>query len=268
MTSRTSRRIALALLALVVLAGGGAWYWYQWSRKYAPTYKPKDPALASEPLFFYPAAGGHARAFLLFLGNDVAFWEPHQAMANRLSQQGYDVVGMDIKKFLAKLPDNSVSVRDSAYAASILPLIARARAELHADSLPFVIGGHSFGAEVALWTALHRPPPKLSGVLVMSTRGNGHFFVLPSDLLPTYEASGPGSFSTVQLIRDIPQSVRIATIRGQRDDYQHWDSAFAAVGGPRYKRFYVPFTGHSILQIVLAGPFIERAMSFLTDSIH
>ncbi len=68
------------------------------------------------------------------------------------------------------------------------------------------------------------------------------------------------------MVREIHQSVRIASIRGQRDDFQRCDSTFAAVGGARYKRFYVPFTGHSIRKIVLAGPFIERAMAFLVDT--
>ncbi len=267
MSVRISRRVALIMLAAVLLlTTGGLLYWRAWSRQNAPTYQAKDPVLAKLPLYFYPSGSKARKALLFYFGNDVAFWEPHQAMANRLSKEGFDVVGIDLRKFLASLPDNSVPARDSAYAASIDPLIARVRAELHADSIPLLIGGHSFGAEVALWTAMHRPPPGLKGLLIMSTRGSGHFFVQPSDWA-NKEPEGPGSFSTIELVRDIPPSIRIALIRGQRDDFQHWDSTFAAVGGARFKRFYVMFTGHSIRKLVLAGPQIDRAMAFLVDSI-
>jgi pimeloyl-ACP methyl ester carboxylesterase len=256
---------AIAFLLVVAIAIGGWIYWRQWSTQAAPTYKPRDAMLAKEPLYFYPAVGGRANAFLFFFGNDVAFWEPHQMLANRLSHEGYAVVGMDLRKYLDELPDRSVPARDSAFAASIGPLIARARHEIGADSLPIVIGGHSFGAEVALWTAMHEPPRKLVGVLAMSTRGAGHFFVRRSDW-ENEEPAGEGSFSTVDLVRDIPPAVRIAVVRGQRDKFGTFDSSFAAVGGARFRRYWIPSTGHSIRSLIVAGPFIERALSFLTDS--
>lgn len=235
------------------------------SKEFPPTHIARDQALKDEPLFFYPRADTTRapRAFLFFFGNDVGFWAPHQQLAHRLSLAGYDVVGLDLRKWLATLPEG-LPARDSAYAASILPLIARTRAELHDDSVPVVLGGHSFGAEVALWTAMHRPPPKLVGVLAMSTRGSGHFTVTALDLA-NQEAKGPGSFSTIELARDIPQNIRIALIRGQRDGFGRWDSSFVAVGGPRFRRFYIPWTGHSISKLILAGPYIERAMDFLTS---
>src|SRR5690242_17455007 len=116
-------------------------------------YVPRDAALRTEPLLFYPARDRPARAFVLFLGNDVGFWKPHEELAWRLAENGYDVVGLDVKKYLAQLPEDEPA-RDSSFDASIGPLIARARRELGADSLPVVVGGHSFGAEVAFWIAL------------------------------------------------------------------------------------------------------------------
>jgi pimeloyl-ACP methyl ester carboxylesterase len=228
-----------------------------------PTYVPRDAALRALPLYFYPSrvADRPPRAFIFFLGNDVAFWAPHQELAWRLAGDGYTVVGLDLRGYLARLPMPAAR-RDSAFAADIGPLIARARAEVGGDTLPAIVGGHSFGAEVALWIALHTPPPRLVGVLAMSTRASGHLFVTPQDLL-NREASGEGSFSTIQLAHDLPPTVRIAIVRGAHDKFAYHDSAFVAAGGPRLRRFVVPFGSHSLKSLVVAGPVVERAIEFL-----
>ncbi|MDQ6827315.1 MAG: hypothetical protein M3081_00435 [Gemmatimonadota bacterium] len=263
---RRYRAVILAVLAIVAVSGLGAWrYWRAWSTEFAPTYVAADSVLRAQPLYFYPSTTAHPRAFIFFFGNDVAFWQPHQVLAHRLSRDGYSVVGLDLRQVLAVLPSTSVEARESSFTAVIGPLIARARRELSADSLPIVLAGHSFGAEIALWLAMHQPPPKLAGVMAMSTRGSGHFFVTPGDWSGD-EASGPGSFSTVALVHDIPPTIRIAVVRGKDDGFAKWDSTFARVGGRRYRRFVIPFTGHSIRHLTFAGPFIERAMTFLTES--
>ena len=109
-------------------------------------YTPHDPELRSEPLYFYPAAGTrHPKAGVFFLGNDVGFWEPHQKLAERFANNGYAVVGFDVKKFLERLPD-SAQLRDSVLVHEVPQLIRRSFHELGADSVPIIIGGHSFGA--------------------------------------------------------------------------------------------------------------------------
>lgn len=226
-------------------------------------YVPHDASLRDEPLLFYPARERPARAFILFLGNDVGFWKPHEELAWRLAENGYDVVGMDVKNFLARLPEGEPA-RDSSFDASIGPLISRARAELGADSLSFVIGGHSFGAEVAFWIALHRPPPKLVGVLAMSPRSTGHLVVTPYDLL-NHEASGPYSFSTIGAATSIASGVRIALVRGAKDQFRRHDPAFIAAGGPRLHYFPIPFANHSLRKLLIAGPIIEHAVEFLVE---
>lgn len=229
-----------------------------------PTYTPHDAALRGQPLLFYPAAAGDpAKAFIVFLGNDIGFWEPHQELSFRLSKAGYDVVGLDLKKFLASLP-SSEPQRDSAFDASIGPLIARARRELGADSLPVIVGGHSFGAEVAFWIALHHPPPGLVGVLAMSTRSTGHLFVTPFDLM-NREASGPWSFSTIHAAAELAPSIRIADVRGAHDKFEVHDSAFALAGGSRFRLYRVPWAGHSLRALVIAGPIVQHAVSFLME---
>ena len=224
-------------------------------------YVPRDASLRHEPVLFYPARAPHARAFVFFLGNDVGFWKPHEELAWRLSENGYSVVGLDVKEYLARMPD-AEPARDSAFAASIGPLIARTRTELGADSLPVVIGGHSFGAEVAFWIALHRAPPKLAGVLALSPRSTGHLVVTPFDLM-NREASGPWSFSTIRATAEIAPNVRIALVRGVGDKFRRHDDAFVASGGARLRYFTVPFAGHSLRRLMIAGPIIEHAVEFL-----
>jgi pimeloyl-ACP methyl ester carboxylesterase len=226
-------------------------------------YVPRDAALRTEPLLFYPARDRPARAFVLFLGNDVGFWKPHEELAWRLAENGYDVVGLDVKKYLAQLPEDEPA-RDSSFDASIGPLIARARRELGADSLPVVVGGHSFGAEVAFWIALHRPPSRLVGVLAMSPRSTGHLVVTPYDLL-NHEASGPYSFSTINAVTSIAPGVRIALVRGAKDPFRRHDAAFVAAGGPRLRYFPIPFANHSLRKLLIAGPIIEHAVEFLIE---
>jgi pimeloyl-ACP methyl ester carboxylesterase len=230
-----------------------------------PTYAPRDPLLRRSSLLFYIPAREHApsHALLLFLGNDVGFWEPHQQLASRLASAGYTVVGLDIRDYLSHLPAGEPQ-RDRAFADSIVPLIAAIRHEM-GDSLPFVIGGHSFGAEVALWIAKNHEPPGLVGVLAMSPRASGHLFVTPMDLA-NEEAHGEGAWSTVDAVHGIDPRVRIAIIRGSKDRFAKHDPEFMHAGDSRIRRYLVPFASHSLKKLLIAGPLIERAMTYLIDA--
>ena len=123
-----SRRgfVALLLLAWTACRGGPQ-----------PTYHPRDPQLRRSSLLFYvpdAATTKKPRALIVFLGNDVGFWEPHQQLASRLAGAGYTVVGLDIKEWLDHLPSGEPQ-RDLAVADSIVPLLAAIRHEM-GDSLP------------------------------------------------------------------------------------------------------------------------------------
>ena len=241
-----------ALLALLGCSAG------------SKSYLPHDNTLRREPLFFYPAQSNAPKAFVLFIGNDIGFWKPHEELATRLSRAGYAVVGLDIKKYLAKLPAEEPA-RDSSFSVNIASLIARARSEVGADSVPAIVGGHSFGAEVAFWIALHRPPAHLAGVLAMSPRSTGHLVVTPLDLL-NKEASGPWSFSTIRASAELPPHVRIAIVRGASDPFRKHDSLFAVAGGARFHYYPVPFAGHSLRRLIIAGPIVEHAVNWLLST--
>ena len=245
------RRAALFLLILLAACLKG------------PTvpYEPHDRTLAKAPLFFYPAQSRPAKAFLFFIGNDIGFWKPHAELALRLAHAGYDVVGFDFRKYVGTLP-SSEPARDSSFGASIGGLIARARADLGADSLPAIVGGHSSGAEIALWIATRRPPPALVGVLAVSPRSMGHLFVTPLDVL-NKEASGRWAFSTIDATARVAPSVHIALVRGAHDPLRRYDSSFAAAGGSRFRYYEVPLAGHSLKKLLIAGPIIENAVAFL-----
>jgi pimeloyl-ACP methyl ester carboxylesterase len=252
---RATRALAAAVAgaALVALTACGG--------SNEPTYVAHDPTLRAEPLYFYPASSRAARAFVFFFGNDVAFWEPHRALAHRLSGEGYDVVGLDLVPYLRRLPDGP-GVRDSAFAHAVTRTIAAARAELHADTLPVVLAGHSFGAEVAFWTAQYAPPPRLAGILALNPRPAGHLYVTLADL-GNRIASGPRSFSTVAIAHTLPPAVRIALVRSGRDHFIKYDTAFVPSGGARLRRYVVPLAHHALKGLLIAGPIIDHALAWV-----
>lgn len=249
----TPRGLVLALLLSLSACRAGP----------APTYQPRDPQLRRSSLLFYVpdrATTPVSRSLVIFLGNDVGFWEPHQQLASRLAAAGHVVVGLDIKEWLGHLPSGEPQ-RDAAVADSIVPLIAAIRHEM-GDSLPVILGGHSFGAEVAFWIARNHEPAGLRGILAMSPRSSGHLFVTPMDLA-NEEAHGEGAWSTITFAREIDPRVRIAIVRGSKDQFSVHDSAFAAAGGTRLRRFPVPFASHSLKKLLIAGPIVEHAVTYL-----
>ena len=226
-------------------------------------YTPRDPSLAGLPLFFYPSAvrGTPARAFVFFVGNDIGFWGAHQDLAKRLAGAGYDVVGIDVKVYFDRLPENEPA-RSAAFADSVRSMITRARRELGADSIPVVLGGHSLGAEVAGWMAVHAAPPGLAGVLLISSRSRGHLRATLSDVANRSAPSEAGSYSVSENIAALPGSVRVALVRSTDDRFRAADAEFLRAGAGRIDKWSVPWGGHSMSNILLAGPFVERALAW------
>ena len=229
-------------------------------------YTPRDPALAGFPLFFYPSATPSVpvKAFVFFVGNDIGFWGAHQDLAKRLAGAGYDVVGFDTKRFFSQLPADTVA-RARMFADSVAVMIALARRELSADSIPVVLGGHSLGAEVAGWIAVHAPPPRLAGLLLISTRGRGHLQATLSDIANRTAPSEPGSYSVADNIAALPAGVRVALVRGTDDRFRAADAELLKAGAGRIDKWSVPWGGHSMSNIMLAGPFVERAVAWTLE---
>ena len=227
-------------------------------------YVARDPVLRAAPLYLYPAREP-ARALLFFFGNDVGFWKAHQDLAERFAREGIDVVGFDVRKWLRTLPDGPA--HDSAFTAGVDTLLAHARRELGAERLPVIYGGHSIGAEFAIWMGAHGTVPDLVGVLAMSPGNRSHLEVTLADLAEGAEPSGPDSFSVPDEIALVRPGVRIAVVRGQHDKYVSADSAILARGAGRAKRWYIPFGGHSMKNLLLSWPFIDRAMGWLLAPI-
>lgn len=251
---RITRRIALTLLVLAGCSGP------------KPPYVPRDPELKKQPLYIYPAsAGAKPKAFVFFFGNDIGFWTPHQELSAYLSNQGYSVVGFDMRSFLGDLPDNSPSQRDSAFTTRIDSLIARARHELQADSLPLIIVGHSLGAEVAIWTAAYAKPPRTVGVVSLSPGMRSHLRISASDLLNGPEPTGPDSYSVPDAVHALNPNIRLAIIRGSHDSYRQADSALTAAGGNRAHVYVVPLAGHALKRIILAKPIVRRSMDWILE---
>ena len=247
----------LALLALIVCACTPA----------RSRYTPRDPELNREPLYFYPPVGSsrHPKAAVFFFGNDLGFWSPHQKLAERLANHGYAVVGFDVKKFLDRLPDSAL-LRDSALVHDVPRLMQRSFHELGADSASVVIGGHSFGADLALWMEANAPLPRVIGILALGPTKRDHPTVTIRDQVNAREPTEPGSFSVAEQIRNTPPGVRIALMRGASDKERSSDPAFIAAGGGRISYTVIPFASHSLKSLIIAGPMIERALDRLLAS--
>ncbi len=228
-----------------------------------PTYVPHDRSLSSLPLYFYPASG-KARAVLIFFGNDVGFWEAHEELARRISATGVDVIGLDVRKYIDCLPA-AQPAREAAFTDAIDGVIARSVRELDADSLPLILGGHSFGADLALWTAVHAAPPRTVGVLALGPTGRSHFYVTAYDRANISEPNEVGSFSIQDLISETPSRLRIALLRGSKDRRITFDSAFQAAGGSRLRYTRIPFASHSLRSLTIAGPMAQRAVDWILN---
>ena len=226
-----------------------------------PTYAPRDAFLRSQPLYFYPASG-KASAVIVFYGNDVGFWESHDRLARRFAGKGYSVIGVDVKRYIEKLPE-AYPAREAAFHTGIDSVIRRSVHELKADNLPLILGGHSFGANLAMWTAVNAAPPNTVGVLLLSPTGRSHFYVTAYDLANLGEPDEAGSFSIADLIRAAPQQMRIALLRGSHDKRMSFDSSFQAAGGSRFRYTTIPFASHSLKSLTIAGPMAERAVAWI-----
>ncbi len=242
-----------------------------------PQYVPRDPLLRDMPVALFPAvmppaprgaAPREPRGVVLFYGNDGAFTREHQKLAELLARHGFAVVGLDLMRHLPVLPSSTPAVRDSAFAASVGPLVERVRAEFGAPTAPVIIAGHSFGADLAIWTAAHAPPRGTVGVLAMGPGSRGHLGLSRINPLEHLQNPiGPGTFSTADAIRATDPTVRIAVVRGGGDAYRIADSALAVAGGARFRRTLVPLGGHAFRRLLIAGPLIEHDVDWLVDSL-
>lgn len=225
---------------------------------------PRDKSLASLPLYFYPSAdtAQPPKATVFFFGNDVGFWEAHQKLAERLSDDGYAVIGFDVKQYLERLPSNLVQ-RDSIFATELPALIARSIHDMNDDESPIILAGHSFGADVALWAEATARIPGVVGVLALGPTARSHLTVTALDLANLSEPSEPGSFAAADEIRKIPAGVGIALLRGSGDKRRPIDAGLVGAAGRRVDYRVIPFAGHSLKSLTIAGPMIERALDRL-----
>lgn len=243
-----------------------------------PRYVPRDPMLRELPVSLFPAVAPRGvassvpvepRGVILFYGNDGAFTREHQKLAERLAGHGYDVVGLDVMRQLPTLPSETPALRDSAFAASIGSLVERVRREFHAPDAPLIVAGHSFGADLAIWTAAYAPPRGTVGVLAMGPGSRGHLGLSQINPLERLQnPTGPGTFSTADAVRATAPRVRIAVVRGGGDVYRIADSALALAGGARFHRTLIPLGGHAFRRLLIAGPLIERDVDWLVDSLQ
>jgi pimeloyl-ACP methyl ester carboxylesterase len=262
---RIRRRALLAsgVLVAIALIGTGVWARSQGTVP-RPNHAVSDPSLRARGVVIY-APSGTPRALVLFFGNDVGFWRPHQELAADLAREGYAVAGIDIRPLLAGLPEGH-PVREEACAAAVRDLVRRVRAELALDSIPLVIGGHSLGAELALWAAANAGLGRLAGTLALSPGSRSHLRITASDILMTSEPRGTDSFAVAdQIAAATGTGQRVAIIRGSRDKLRGADESLLDAGGASARRFSVPLASHSLRDLTLARYLIHDAMRWLLE---
>ncbi len=259
-----ARPIRFIVLLLVITVCGFVGNYYFTAANIRTHYVAKNAALRTLPLYFYPATDTTRppKAVVFFFGNDVGFWQPHHQMAAIMAADGYATVGYDMKPILSSLPEKEPA-RDSAFAVQIAVVIASARQEFGAENLPLIIGGHSIGAEVAIWVAAHSRVPGVIGVLAASPGSRSHLRISASDMAMSSEPTDAESFAVADAVRRMPPSVRLAIIRGGSDKYAFADSALLEAGAPRAKRFSVPLASHSLRDLFVARFVVRNALTWL-----
>lgn len=268
MASRSTRRNwwlgSTGAVAVAIVAAFIAWtHWV--SATAHPNHVVRDAVLRARGVVVYTPAGP-ARALVLFFGNDVGFWRPHHALAAAMASDGYAVAGVDIRPLLASLPEGHPA-RDIACRAAIRDMVGRVRSELSLDSVPLIIGGHSLGAELALWTAANAGLRGVAGTLALSPGSRSHLRVSASDILMTAEPKGPDSFGVAdQVARATGLGQRVAIVRGANDKFRGADVTLIGAGGASARRFNVPFASHSLRDLTLARYVIRDAMGWLLET--
>ena len=258
--TRRQRGIAIVLAVILLLASATAWLTCDGSAP-SPNHTVRDPHLARLGVLAYVPAGP-PRALVVFFGNDIGFWRPHRALAADLAGDGYAVAGVDVRALFASLPARG-SERDSACARAIADLVARSRRELSLGDVPVVIGGHSLGAELALWGGAHAALPHLAGILALAPGSRSHLQISASDLLQR-EPRGPESFALADVMRALSsRGVAVAIVRGEHARLGAADSALLASGGAHARRFGIALAGHSLRRLTLARPVVEEALGWL-----
>jgi pimeloyl-ACP methyl ester carboxylesterase len=234
-----------------------------WPRPIArPDYVPRVAELRKPEFFVYPPNARVTRGTILFFGNDVGFWQPHQQLAEFLASEGYGVVGFDLRKLVKSMPDEPESERDSVIGGEISNVMSESIAEFHGEHGPLFLMGHSLGAEVAIWAAAHVRSPVITGVIAMAPGGRGHLQITAADFLSSALPSGPESFSMADLVKSLPAGVRVALVRGASDGYRGADPGIVAAGGGRVKEFSIPFAGHSLKKILIARYVVRDALDW------
>jgi Lysophospholipase len=153
--NRTGFSTKIGAMAAVFIAIAAYAGWAMWPRPIErPDYSPRSPILGSQDVYVYPPRSA-LRGTIVFFGNDVGFWKPHQELADFLSRQGYAVIGYDLRKLLKSVADSSVASRDTIVGGTIATLMSASLAEFQGQKLPLLLMGHSLGAEVAIWAGVN-----------------------------------------------------------------------------------------------------------------
>ena len=251
-------KVRVALVAGFVIAVASVLAWRSGGAR--PHYVPRIAALRGGSFYVFAPPRTPPRATIVFLGNDVGFWKPHEELSEYLASEGFGVVGVDVRPLLHSVSDLQPPARDSAFAHQLGRVILESMDEFGATGKPLVLMGHSLGAEIAIWAAAHVHVSQLAGVAAMSPGSRSHLRVSFADLLETAEPGEPGSFAVADEVKAMPPNLRLVVLRGNGDKYRYADSAIVAAAPSRVKLTRIPFAGHSLKRIIVAKYYVRNAV--------
>ncbi|HXV17674.1 MAG TPA: hypothetical protein VD758_12890, partial [Gemmatimonadaceae bacterium] len=118
MTRRSSAvKVRVAFVAGILIAVASVLAWRAGGAR--PQYVPRVAALRGASFYVFAPPRTPPRATIVFLGNDVGFWKPHEELGAYLASEGFGVVGVDIRPLLHSVSDLQPPARDSAFAQQL-----------------------------------------------------------------------------------------------------------------------------------------------------
>lgn len=225
-----------------VLLAGVFGFWFMAARGLPELSKGKALSLKlkrdSFTVYAYAPEAKIPRALIVFASGDGGWGRLEEAIATRLSSDGYGVLGIDSESYAAT--DYNLDTLQADFTA--MASLAR---DTFGHGAPLIVGGYSMGAAQAIAVCGGPHPPKgVAGLLLVDPCSRGRYGLRIADqmnVLPT----GPGTFAVKDFARTLGD-IRVVQWHAERDniDSRQW---LASLTVP-HEEFDFPRAGHDYVR--------------------